>query len=314
MTKQARIMKEILNSKDIIQPHQLFSGLNLTKDDFLNLNELFEISRRETVQKFIQIRNIGNSIIQKDGFLQGICYSELEGPKLTLVFKNDMPPDWHKRLYKAQNIGANTSSDGKGSTDQNAVNLLRDEQNEYKMKNKEILEQIERFALSVYIRTNKYGKLIDQKNDQYDNVYPTCSINYEFLDYLLNAANLGSELDIALVRNYKDELKQFKEGIDAGFFYPDFKTIDYTGTISIQSRHTGIFALKPNNSLNIPSSFGQINVYFNNPNGWKFLKIDYDASTDRYDISSDFKNDARACSRIFVHKPLLPEAYQKKLK
>lgn len=314
MTKETRTMKKMLNSKDIIYPHQLFPGLNLTEDDFLSLNEIFKINRQETIQKFIHIRNIGNSIIQKDGFLQGIYYSELERPKLTLIFKNHMPVDWHKRKFAAENKGAKSSEDEKGAIDTEAVNALLDEKMAYEEKNKDILEQIERFDLSQHVRTNKNGIIINEKNDNYDNIYPACVLNEEILEYLLNATNLGSELDIALVKDYLDELKQFKSAIEEGIFYPDFTTTDYTGTLSIKSKHTGFVALKPNNSLNIPSSFGEINVYFNNPNGWKYLKIDYKASNDEYTISSVFNNDHRTPFRSFVHRPLLPKPYQKKLK
>lgn len=308
MTKASRTIKKILNSKDIIYPHQLFRGLNLSEDDFLSLLEIFEKSRLETIQKYINIRNIGNSIIQKDGMLQGIYYRETARPELSLLFKSSTPVDWNKRNCEAH------SEDGKEIVDSEAINALAEEKRLYQERNKDTLDEIASFNLPNYIRTSKNGNIITQKGDQYDNIYPAYVINEEVLEYLLNSVNLGSNLDIALVRDYLDELQQFQSCLDAGFFYPDFYAIDYTGNLSIKSKHDGFIALKPNNSMNIPSEFGKITVYFNNPKGWNFLSIDYTASNDKYEISSDLRNRYLAPERAFVHKTLLPEPYQKKLK
>ncbi len=312
MSKNTTAIKKMLNSKDIIYPHKLFTGLNLSEDDFINLFNLFEIDRFETTQKFIHMRNIANSIIKKDGLLQGVHYRETDRPELMLIFKKDCPVGWNERHYKASHKDDEKTADGKGVIDSQEVEKLNIEKAEYCERYKDILEEVDSFDLSKSLRINN-GKATPVISNS-DTLYPVYIINEDILDYLLNSTNLGSSLEIALINNYLEELEQFKAILEAGILYPDFTVTDYTGALIIRSFHKDFTALKENNSMNIPEDFGKINVGINGNDSLSVLAIDYWASSDEYKISSTFNNDNRLLERTFIHKALLPEPYQKKLK
>lgn len=355
MANQIKIIKELLNSKDIISPHQLFCGLNLSEQDFISIGNILETSRKETIKKYIAIRNIANSIIQKDGILQGVYYCETDKPELTLIFKDKNPLNWARRKKTADEKAKKALNEkeeyekkakeeaaekkAKGAENNNETNeispgfteekfpkkiskkdekidtalkeveQLEKEQKEYQDKYKDILDEIDSFNISEVIKINN-GQATSSKDD-YDSRLPSLTINEQFLDYLLNSTNLGSDLDIALVTNYTEELKQFKAALEAGILYPDFDTTDFTGTLGIQSKHQGLTILKQNNSMTIPSDFGKITVYLNVSALWHNLKLVYTADDNDYQISSSLDNYGRVVNRGFVHKALLPEPYRK---
>lgn len=353
MAKDIKILKELLNSKDIIYPHQLFYGLNMSESDFLSIGSLLEKSHEETIKKYITIRNIGNSIIQKNGIIQGIYYRETDIPELVLIFRDKNPLNWAKRkkaadekVKKAQKDKkdtekkANENAIEKASEDaqdnENSqpnpqlsakdldkinekeqkvasafeeVQQLEKEQKEYQEKYKDVLAEIASYDITEKIKINNGEAVFN--TDDYDCRFPAITINEQILDYLLNSTNLGSDLDIALVSTYVDELKQFKAALEAGTLYPDFYAKDYTGTLGIQSRHRGLTILKPNNSMTIPSDFGKITVYLNADTFWHVFKLVYTADDNDYDISSDLNNCGEIINRGFVHKALLPEPYRK---
>ncbi len=352
MAKDIKILKELLNSKDIIYPHQLFYGLNMSENDFISIGELLEKSREETTKKFITIRNIGNSIIQKNGIVQGIYYRETDIPELVLIFRSQNPLNWERRkmdadekvkkaqkekkdtekkanenaLEKAQeeakdneNAPVNpTLSDKdldkidekvkKVAAASEAVAQLEKEQKEYQEKYKDILAEIASYDINEKIKIRNGEAVFD--TDDYDSRLPAITINEQILDYLLNSTNLGSDLDIALVGTYVDELKQFKAALESGILYPDFYAKDYTGTLGIQSKHRGLTILKPNNSMTIPSDFGKIKVYLNSDSFWHSFKLVYTADDNDYDLTADFNHSGRIINRGFIHKALLPEPYR----
>ncbi|MDE6292906.1 MAG: hypothetical protein K2L98_04415, partial [Bacilli bacterium] len=326
------------------------------------IGNILETSHKETIKKYIAIRNIGNSIIKKDGILQGIHYRETDKPELVLIFKDKNPLNWARRKKAAdekakkalkekeeveqkireeeekkakeeaakkkaageetsketnetspdlieENLAKISKKEEKIKSTLEEVEQLEREQKEYQDKYKDILEEIDSFDIAEVIKINN-GEATSSKDD-YDSRLPALTINEQILDYLLNSTNLGSDLDIALVTNYTEELKLFKNALESGILYPDFDTTDFTGTLSIQSKHQGLTILKQNNSMTIPSDFGKITVYLNFYTLWHNLKLVYTADNDEYNISSSLDNYRRVVNRGFVHKALLPEPYRK---
>lgn len=316
MSKNSKILKDILNSKDIIYPHELYRGLCLTEDDFICLEDLFEKCRRENLEKYLRIRNIGNSIIAKDSFLQGIAYREINGPELKLLFKNEYPLDWNRYHELEQEIKKMEKM--KKSIKDAKMRHAIDERNEmnvklvaFNEKNKDILSQINSFNIDdlVYIKDGE----ISSKED-YDSTFPAYTINEDVLYYLLNAVNLGSSLDIAIAREYFEELTAFQESLDAGLFYKDFSTVDYTGTLHIETIHDYYTALKPNNCIQPTPNFGKVIVDFDQDFTLHCFNICYTCYNGSCYIQTDLSNKEKILERGFVHKALLPERYQQKKK
>lgn len=279
MSKNSKILKRILNSEDIIYPHQLYRGLNLSEDDFISLRDIFKTCHLKALEKYRHIRNIGNKIIAKDGLLQGISYCETSGPELKLLFKKDKPLDYDRKL--------------KETKDHNKRNELQEEINTYRIKNKDILAQIDSFKI-----------------EEHDFGFPSYTINQFVINYLLNAVDLASDLDLIITREYLDELTMFNDCLKNGIFYPDFNTVDYTGILKISSEHT-YTSLSQDNTVVMPTNFGTITVYLDK-SGWSSFKIVYKCADDTCKLYTDIniKDRKRIPDRGFVHKALLPEQYQ----
>lgn len=277
MTKASRSLKTILENPDILYPDEQFPGIVLEREDFINIDQILEISYQETLKKYIAIRDIANKIAKKKGILKGLVYDETDGLNLTL-------------LLQASNI--------------NSEEL------------KELASKISRYDINDYIWT-KNGKIVSKdipknKNitDVRDYEYPTFNISEEILYHLLNSTNLTSELEYEIAHDYMEELTQYQEAIDSGILYPDFSARDYTGNLIISSEHNKLLFERQKDTIDIPSKFGHINLYLTNSGGSPFT-LNYHASDQKYTIEGSYWNKTRILTRGFVHRDLLPKPYRK---
>ena len=142
------------------------------------------------------------------------------------------------------------------------------------------------------------------KEDEY-------SINEKNVNDLLDSTNFTSDLEYAIAMEYLEELKMFKECLEDGIFYPDINALDYTGSLQIDSHHK-YYSSSQDTTLFVPSNFGIVNVYLNNV--VPFVKINYVCALDKWWTQSTINNADRLLDRGFVHKALLPDQLQQKLK
>lgn len=278
MTKASKSLKAILENPDILYPDEQFPGIVLKREDFININEILEISYQETLKKYILLRDIANSIAKKNGILSGLVYDETDGLNLSLL------------LLNTKNI-----TDAK----------------------KELASRIDAYNIKNHIWT-RAGEIIakedkDQKEGEptsADCKYPVFNISEEILFHLLNSTNLTSELEYEIAHDYFEELSKYQEGIDSGILYPDFFARDYTGNLIISSEHSKLLFQRQKDTIDIPSKFGHINLYLTNA-GENNFTLNYHASDQNYTISGPYWNKPRILTRGFVHRGLLPKPYRK---
>lgn len=348
MDKLKKKIKLMINNPDVLHPSNQFPGIVLEKDEFITFNEFLELSRQETVKKYTTLRDIANTMIKKDGIIQGVAYSEDKGTHLTLLFRNDKPLDYQAKLEKIEEkteeeleyesirdkfdqepekqhtqhtkeevnkvVEARDKLRTIEAVRNNGKLNLEDELKEYRAKYKEYLELIKEYSSPLYVRARD-GLVVPSINDQSENYFAAYDITEDILYYLLNASNLTSDIEIEFVREYYNELMRYKEAIDNGILYPDFDVCDYTGDFNISTNHTRFFIYKPENALNIPTSFGLVKIHLYNPSLMSDVSysLTYNARNDSSDIKSSLgQQEMRAMlNRGFIHKALLPEAYRK---
>ncbi len=310
MSKTSKSIKAILSSKDILLPNEQFPGISLKEEDFISFEDLFEISRQETLKKYITLRDIANKMIAKDGIIQGIAYSETDRPQLYLLFKGNYPLGYLSELQEFnKNIKEYSGEKTEIHTNNGAYfvnNELDKALKEYQSQYAEVLERIQGFNIPYKIATIN-GK-IAKGNNEYDEKFPCYAIDEQMLGYLLNSSKISSPLELEVAKEYYDELCRYQEAIECGILYPDFDTVDYTGSLRIASRHDGLVIYEQSNVVEIPKNFGRICVYLPN-NSFRSLVVDYYGYNDTIDITSDIKNAEEISTRGFAHKALLPKAY-----
>lgn len=346
MENVKKIIDKIVNNPDILYPADQFPGIILDSDDFISFRDFLELSRQETVKKYTTLRDIANSIIKKDGLLQGIAYSEYGNPNLTLLFRAKKPLGYQKRYNKIKEKtqeeveteiivdGFNNSKDKNPQTEvtqeytdardklktlgdqrTNGILNLEHELKDYQEKYKEHLDLIADYHSPIVVHTNKGAIVYANDEDQtYDESFAAYNITEDILDYLLNASNLTSDIEMEFVREYYEELTRYKEALESGVLYPDFAVTDYTGHFNIETNHTRLCIFKQENAINIPKKFGEITICLYNPSLWNDanFSLTYHANDDNYKIKSSLypKETENMMERGFIHKALLPERYR----
>lgn len=69
-----------------IPPSYQFKGLCLDDEDFITFGDLIELEQLQTTEKYLLLRDIANSILAKEKWVETIEYSEKDEPKMKLIF------------------------------------------------------------------------------------------------------------------------------------------------------------------------------------------------------------------------------------
>lgn len=148
------------------------------------------------------------------------------------------------------------------------------------------------------------------------NVNPSYAINEDILNYLLDNKNLKSKLDIMLVGEFIEELTAFREALVNGTFYPNYSIKDTTGEFDISVSHDGYSVNHVKDSIEVPFLFGRVVASRSFSGGYE-LYYDYSAAEQKAGCSTNIDktgNIANADKILYLHKKLLPEGVQKRLK
>ncbi len=242
--------REVLNNPTI--PRFYFKGLGLEDSDFITLRDLIELEKKEVYAKLLRLRDISNSMIDKDSYIDGVQYSEDGEPRLNLLLS-----------YMSEND----------------------------------------FKVSKYTKVGKSS-------------YPSYSINEDVLNYLLENKNLKSKLDMMLVSDYLEELTAFKEALTDGTFYANYQLKDTSGTFDISVEHDGYHVEEVRDSIIIPDDFGKVVASREYSGGYR-LWYTFRCSNGGAEYSTNIDktgNIRNADSVLYLHKKLLPEIVQAKLK
>lgn len=145
---------------------------------------------------------------------------------------------------------------------------------------------------------------------------PSYAINEDILNYLLDNKNLKSKLDMMFVNEYIEELTAFREALLDGTFYPNYSVKDTTGEFDVSVSHDGYSVNHVKDSIEIPFLFGRVVASRAFSGGYE-LYYDYSVAEQKAGYSTNIDktgNIANADKILYLHKKLLPEAVQKKLK
>ena len=279
-----RRFKQILKNDTILTPEQIFTNLGIDNGDFITFDELCNLSRKETLKKLYALRDMCNLDFANYDLIDGIAYEEGTRPNLTLLFQPcavskfkmteffDVPND----EYVEQ----------------------REEKEQKKKESEEDTETEE--------KTDKEKTKIPSKKKKTETL-PAYSIDADLLDYLLTTKNLSSKLDKFLIEKHRPLLELYKEYLENGTFYPDFKTCDATGNVSISSKHENYLSLGSIDSIVIPRRFGEIKVHYSD--AWTTYNATYTPIEEEVIESENTSLPAGFDDRVFIHKALLPKNY-----
>lgn len=244
--------KDVLNNPTI--PRFYFKGLALDDSEFIALRDLIELEKKEVYAKLLKLRDISNSMIEKDAEVIGVEYDEKDGPKLTIMFSD--------HITTIYNISQTTRLQG-----------------------------------------SRVGA-------------PSYTINEDILNYLLANKNLKSKLDMMLVSDYIEELTAFKEALTDGTFYADYALRDTTGIFEVSVGHNGYHVEEVKDSISIPHGFGKV-VAAREFSGGYGLNYSFFCSDNSANCQTNIEGTGairNADTTLYLHKKLLPEVVQTKLK
>ena len=243
------------------------------------------MSRKETLRKLYALRDMCNLDFANYDLIDGIAYEEGTRPNLTLLFQPCAVSKF--KITEFFDVPNDEYVEQREEKEQNKKESEEDEKEDKKDKEK------------VKISTKK--KKIE--------TLPAYSIDEDLLEYLLTTKNLSSKLDKFLIEKHRPLLELYKEFLEDGTFYPDFRTCDATGNVSISSKHENYLSLGSIDSIVIPRNFGEIKIHFGD--AWTTYKATYTPIEEKVIESENTSLPAGFDERVFIHKALLPGNYSK---
>ncbi len=277
--------KQILKNNTILTPEQIFTNLGIDNKDFITFDELCSLSRKETLKKLYALRDMCNLDFAKYDLIDGLAYEEGTRPTLTLLFQPCAVSRFKMTEFRE------------------VPNDVYIEQQEEKEQKKEESEEDKENKES----ENKKAKAKFPTKKKETETLPAYSINEELLDYLLTTKNLSSKLDKFLIEKHRPLLELYKEFLENGTFYPDFKTCDATGNVLISSKHENYLSLGEIDSIVIPRRFGEIKIRYSD--AWTTYKATYTPIEEEIIESENVILPPRFEDKVFIHKALLPKNY-----